>query len=157
MDLCQRIESIIESSVQARGYEIVRIQVNGQIRKTLQIMIDRIDGQNITVDDCETVSRLTSQLLDAEDPIAGAYNLEVSSPGMDRPLVKPAHFIKYCGQTVVVQTQLPIDNRKKFRGQLAFADEHGIKILRDDVAASENNELTLEYGDIRSAHLHIEF
>jgi ribosome maturation factor RimP len=157
VDLSQRIENIIESSVAARGYEIVRVAMNGQLRKTLQIMIDRVDGQTVTVDDCEIVSRLTSQLLDAEDPISGAYTLEVSSPGMERPLVKPAHFIKHCGKTVVIQTQLPIDNRKKFRGQLAFADERGIKILRDDLPSSENNELSLEYGDIRNAHLHIEF
>ncbi len=157
MDICQRIEEIIGSSVAARGYEIVRIQFNGQIRKTLQIMIDRVDGAIITVDDCENVSRLTSQLLDAEDPLSDAYVLEVSSPGLDRPLVKPAHYVKYQGKTVVVQTHIAIDGRKKFCGLLSAADEHGITIIRDDAAQEEVKELKLDYADIRNAKLNIEF
>lgn len=157
MDLCQRIESIIGPSIDARGYEIVRIQLNGNVRKTLQIMIDRHDGKIVTVDDCETVSRLASQLMDADDPISNAYTLEISSPGMDRPLVKPDHFKRFIGHAVVIHTHLPVEGRKKHRGQLASADDHGMTLMPDAASDGEKSELSLDYADIRNAHLYIEF
>ncbi|MDP2193475.1 MAG: ribosome maturation factor RimP, partial [Alphaproteobacteria bacterium] len=97
MDIITKIEAHLEKPYALEGYEIVRIQLNGMKRKTLQIMIDRLDGQAITLDDCTNVSHLTSMLLDQIDLIDDQYALEVSSTGLDRPLTKPHHFQKCVG------------------------------------------------------------
>jgi ribosome maturation factor RimP len=89
MDVHERITGIIAPSVEAMGYELVRVALTGNARPTLQIMAERVDGAAMTVDDCAEISRAVSALMDVEDPIDVAYTLEVSSPGIDRPLTRP--------------------------------------------------------------------
>jgi ribosome maturation factor RimP len=118
-DTAQRIEGLIEPALTAMGYELVRVAVHGgESRPTLQIMAERKDGAGMTVDDCADISRTLSALLDVEDPIAGAYTLEVSSPGIDRPLVKRADFERFAGFEARIETVQPVAGRKRFRGRL---------------------------------------
>ena len=91
------LQDMLEPVISGLGYETVRILTIGQANPTLQIMIDKLDGSDIVVEDCATVSRKISEVLDANDPIKDKYNLEVSSPGLDRPLTKPAHFARFAG------------------------------------------------------------
>ena len=118
MDATGRIEQIITPSVEALGYEIVRVLLLGGERPTLQIMAERIDGAPMTVEDCADISRSVSALLDVEDPIAGAYTLEVSSPGLARPLTRLKDFERFAGFTAKLETRLAIDGRKRFKGTL---------------------------------------
>ena len=97
MSSITRIETLIGPSLQDMGYDIIRLQLSGAERPQLQIMIDRLDEESVTVDDCADVSRAVSAILDVEDPIAGAYTLEVSSPGIDRPLTRPRDFERFAG------------------------------------------------------------
>ncbi len=119
MQLTDRIAETIEPALAAMGYEIVRVQLGGGRRSaTLQIMCDRLDGQGLTLDDCAEISRLASAVLDVEDPIAGEYTLEVSSPGLDRPLTRPKDFDRFAGCEARIELSLPVDGRKRFRGVL---------------------------------------
>ena len=124
-DLSSRIERILAPSLEAMGYEIVRVQLTGGRSPTLQIMVERVDSRPLTVDDCAAVSRAASALLDVEDPIAGAYCLEISSPGIDRPLVRPKDFERFAGHEVKVETGAAVDGRRRFRGRLVgLAGDH---------------------------------
>ena len=100
------------------GYEIVRVQMSGGRRPVLQVMADRLDGAPMTVDDCADISRTVSGLLDVEDPISGAYHLEVSSPGIDRPLTRLKDFERFVGFEARIETKGLIDGRRRFRGIL---------------------------------------
>lgn len=153
LDIIQKIEEHLQEPYRLEGYEIVRVQLTGVKSKTLQIMIDRLDGKEIVIEDCVAVSRLTSILLDQIDVIAEAYHLEVSSPGLDRPLTKPHHYIKNVGKLVSLNTQTLIKNRKRFVGLLAAASEDGITLKVDDPLIDGTNEVDLAYHDIRSAKI----
>ncbi|MEC4592724.1 MULTISPECIES: ribosome maturation factor RimP [Nitrospirillum] len=118
MDVQERIAGIIAPSVEAMGYDLVRVSLTGNARPTLQIMAERVDGAAMTVDDCAEISRAVSALLDVEDPIDVAYTLEVSSPGIDRPLTRPKDFERYAGFEVRVETSQPVDDRRRFIGML---------------------------------------
>ena len=155
MELCQRIEDLIAPVMHDDGYAVVRIQNTGTIRKTLQIMIERLDDVNIGIEDCEKVSRLISPMLDVEDWISDAYTLEISSPGLERPLVKPKDFIRFIGQPVSLQTNFSIKNRKKFQGTLEFASETGIRVSLDQPNDDKSTDIELSYSDIRVARLHV--
>lgn len=109
---------LIEPSLTDLGYEVVRVRLHGDGRPVLQIMIDRADGADVTVDDCALVSRTVSALLDVADPIPGAYELEVSSPGLDRPLTRAKDFQSYRGNEARVEMKAAIDGRRRFRGRL---------------------------------------
>ncbi len=100
------------------GYEIVRVQLSGGRRPVLQIMAERVDGVAITVDDCTDISRTVSALLDVEDPISGAYHLEVSSPGIDRPLTRLRDFERFAGFEARIETKALIEGRRRFKGVL---------------------------------------
>lgn len=114
------ISGLLEPSVTALGFELVSVELVGSGNdRTLRVYIDHPDG--ITVDDCADVSRQVSAVLDVEDPISGAYVLEVSSPGLDRPLVKPADFERFAGSLVKVRTREPVLGRKNFTGLLTEA------------------------------------
>jgi len=114
------ISGLLEPSVAALGFELVSVELVGSGNdRTLRVYIDHPDG--ITVDDCADVSRQVSAVLDVEDPISGAYVLEVSSPGLDRPLVKPADFERFAGSLVKVRTHEPVLGRKNFTGLLSEA------------------------------------
>jgi len=114
------ISGLLEPSVTALGFELVSVELIGSGNdRTVRVYIDHPDG--ITVDDCADVSRQVSAVLDVEDPISGAYVLEVSSPGLDRPLVKPADFERFAGSLVKVRTHEPVLGRKNFTGLLSEA------------------------------------
>lgn len=110
--------ALIEPSLTDLGYEMVRIRLQGDSRPVLQIMIDRTDGADVAVKDCTLVSRTVSALLDVADPIAGAYELEVSSPGLDRPLTRAKDFLSYSGSVAKVELKTAIEGRRRFRGRL---------------------------------------
>ncbi len=112
------IARIIEPSLDAMGYRLVRIAVLAQRGTTLQVMAERRDEAAMTVEDCAQISRSISALLDVADPIAGAYTLEVSSPGIDRPLVRPEDYDRFAGFEARIELSSPQDGRKRFRGRL---------------------------------------
>lgn len=118
MQVKHPLADMLEPIIEKLGYEVVRIMTIGQANPTLQIMIDKTDGTEITVDDCAKVSRALSETLDEKDPISGRYNLEVSSPGLDRPLTKPEHFVRFVGNVVKIETDELVENRKRFKGVL---------------------------------------
>ena len=134
--LKQKITSLVEPSMHSMGYDIVRIKLFDGDHKTLQIMAERLSDGELGIEDCEKISKTISTLLDIEDPISDEYSLEVSSPGIDRPLVRPKDFQRYAGFTAKLQTHLPIDGRRCFKGKiLGFSDEkQEISIKTDDVA-----------------------
>ena len=118
MDGNERIEGLITPTIAAMGYEIVRVHLSGGRRPVLQVMAERLDGAAMSVDDCADISRTVSALLDVEDPISGAYNLEVSSPGIDRPLTRLKDFARYAGFEARIETKGLIDGRRRFKGIL---------------------------------------
>lgn len=124
----QRIQQIIEPAVTDMGYEIVRVQSSGGRHPVLQIMVERVDRVPITVDDCVEVSRRISPLMDAEDPILGAYTLEVSSPGIDRPLTRLKDFERFTGHEARIETKVAIEGRRRFRGILRGVADDVIRI-----------------------------
>lgn len=134
MDIAERIAGMIEPALTDMGYALVRVQLSGAARLTLQIMAERADGENMTVDDCADISRAVSALLDVEDPIEAAYSLEVSSPGIDRPLVKPADYQRWAGFEARIETAMPVDGRKRFRGRLIGLAGDDVKLRLDDGA-----------------------
>lgn len=129
------LQDLIEPVVSDLGYETVRIITIGQVNPTLQIMIDRLDQKGeIDVEDCAKVSRAVSALLDEKDPIKDKYILEVSSPGLDRPLTKPVHFERFKGNVAKVEMLSAVDGRKRFKGEiLGVDDQNNVLILMDDV------------------------
>jgi ribosome maturation factor RimP len=134
MDIAERIAGMIEPALTGMGYGLVRVQLSGAARLTLQIMAERTDGENMTVDDCADISRAVSALLDVEDPIDAAYSLEVSSPGIDRPLVKAADYERWAGFEARIETAQPVDGRKRFRGRLIGLAGDQVKLRLDDGA-----------------------
>ena len=119
----RRLEAIVGPTIEAMGYELVRVLVTGGRRPTLQIMAERADGSGMSVDDCAGISRTISAVLDVEDPISGEYTLEVSSPGIDRPLTRLKDFRRYAGFEARVDLAEPIEGRKRFNGRLIGVDE----------------------------------
>ena len=145
--ITQIVEQAIESVLEAEGFELVMLEyVTGQ--RILRIFIDSEAG--ITLDDCADVSRLVSDILDGEglsDRIDGKFRLEVSSPGLDRPLAKPKHFQRFVGSQVKLTTSEPFDGRRKFSGEILEADERGIRI------SCEAETWTFGYDQIDRARL----
>jgi ribosome maturation factor RimP len=125
-----KVAAIIEPALDDRGFRLVRVAISGREGKTLQVMVERADG-TMTIEDCEAVSREISALLDVHDPIAGAYRLEVSSPGIDRPLVRPSDFEDWAGHEAKIELNAPIDGRKRFRGILEGFEDGEIRIEID--------------------------
>ena len=113
---------LIEPSLTDLGYEVVRVRLRGEARPVLQIMIDRVDGADIAVGDCTLASRTVSVLLDVADPIASAYELEMSSPGLDRPLTRPKDFQSFSGNEAKVELKAAVEGRRRFRGRLLGLD-----------------------------------
>ena len=133
MDLSARVAEIVAPSIAAMGYELVRVQLMGDRAPVLQVMAERTDRAGMTVEDCAEISRAVSALLDVEDPIDGAYSLEVSSPGIDRPLVALKDFERFAGHLAKVETRVPVDGRKRFRGNLAGIEGEQVRLdLADD-------------------------
>lgn len=134
-ELERRIEGIVSPAAEGLGYELVRVMLSGGGRDgRLQIMAERRDGAAMTVDDCERLSRTVSALLDVEDPIASAYTLEVSSPGIDRPLVRRKDWERWTGHVARVEMSEPLDGRKRFKGVLLGLDGEDVRLRLDDGA-----------------------
>ena len=130
----QQIYELMAPSLAHIGYEIVRVLlIDTGKRKTLQIMIDRLDNKTITIEDCEKASHHASALLDVEDIIDDRYHLEVSSPGVDRPLTRPKDFERYKGHEVKIQTRSSIDGQRKFRGVLHGMNADGEVLLSSNM------------------------
>lgn len=123
----RRLAAVVQPTIEGLGYELVRLRLMGGKRNTLQIMAERPEGW-IEVDDCALISRAVSAVLDVEDPIAGEYVLEVSSPGIDRPLTRIKDFERYEGYEVKVETAEAIDGRKRFKGVLAGVQDGEVLI-----------------------------
>lgn len=154
MDLTleKKIETLIEGSLQNLGYEIVRIlftKILGQ--DTLQIMLDRIDGGLINVDDCEIASKNISAVLDVNDPIEQNYNLEVSSPGIERPLTREKDFAKYVGHNVKLSAKEKINGSQKFSGKITDFKDNNVYLSLID----SEDVLIINFCDIKSAKLSI--
>ena len=131
MTLEQRIAEIIGPTIEDMGFDLVRVLMSGQQRRKLQIMAEPLDGSGMTVDHCADISRAVSALLDVEDPIDGAYTLEVSSPGLDRPLVKPRDFERFAGFEAKVEMEQAIDGRRRFSGRLLGFADGDVKLVVD--------------------------
>jgi ribosome maturation factor RimP len=150
--LDQRLADIIEPVLAGMGFRLVRVRMLNQNGATLQIMAERNDG-TMTVDDCEQVSMAVSPVLDVEDPIDKAYHLEVSSPGIDRPMVRKSDFARWQGHIVKCETSVMIDNRKRFRGRIADVNADGFTIERDQVAYGEEPRVTIPFTALSDAKL----
>ncbi|MDA0675464.1 MAG: ribosome maturation factor RimP [Proteobacteria bacterium] len=132
LETTARVGRVIEPVLTERGFDLVRVRLSGTTRPVLQVMAERKDERAMTVDDCATLSRAISVVLDAEDPVRGEYRLEVSSPGLDRPLVRPSDFQKYAGLDVKVQTRRALTGRKRFRGQLKGLEGDDVVLETED-------------------------
>jgi ribosome maturation factor RimP len=130
------------------GFEIVRVQLTGSHSPTLQIMVERTDRAAMKVDDCAVLSRTASALLDVEDPVPGAYTLEVSSPGIDRPLVRPRDFERFAGFEAKIEIATPIDGQRRFRGRLIGVEGGNVKL-----ALADGAKVALPMVDIHKAQL----
>lgn len=157
MSISQQVEDIITDPLLHKGYNIVRVQLSGEIRKTLQIMIERIDEQTITVDDCAEASRTISALLDVENIMKSQYVLEVSSPGLDRPLVKLVDFKKFLGKPATIKTIHAINNRKNFSGKLESVEENAITLIVDQTSPEEEGSVKIDFENISSGRLQVIF
>jgi ribosome maturation factor RimP len=147
-----RVAAIAEPVLLGMGYRLVRVKISGLDGCTVQIMAERSDG-TMTVEDCESVSRALSPVLDVADPIDRAYRLEVSSPGLDRPLVRRSDFERYAGHQLRVEMETAIDGRRRFRGVLLGVDGEAARIRRGDAAPGEAAEILLPIEDIAEAKL----
>ena len=143
---------IVEPVLRAIDFRLVRVRLSGQNGLTLQIMAEREDG-TMTVEDCETVSRALSPVLDVEDPIEKAYHLEVSSPGIDRPLVRKSDFVTWTGHLVKMETSILVAERKRFRGKIAEAGTDDVLIERDQPAYGDEPTVRVPYEAIAEARL----
>ncbi len=154
------VYDLVAPIIEAMGFDVVRVLLMGGQRQTLQIMIERKDGKNLVVDDCAAVSRAVSDVLDEKDPIDGEYSLEVSSPGIDRPLTKPEHFARFVGYETKIETDETVEGRKRFKGRIVALDKGDVirfdmdgkeyQIPFDAIAKAKlvlNDELWAEYAD----------
>lgn len=147
-----RVAEIIEPVLGTMDYLLVRVRLLNQNGLTLQIMAERSDG-TMTVEDCEAISMAISPVLDVDDPIDKAYHLEVSSPGIDRPMVRKSDFSRWQGHLVKFETSILIDNRKRFRGKIVETNDEGFTIERDQVAYGEAPSVTIPFTALSEAKL----
>ncbi len=147
-------EALIEPTLAQMGYALVRVRLSGSPRATLQIMAERTDGKAMAVEDCEAISRTLSAKLDVEDPIASAYTLEVSSPGIDRPLTRAADYRRFAGHVAKVETRVPVEGRRRFSGRIAAATDSHVRLaLEEGGAAGTFPEVEIPIADIARAKL----
>jgi ribosome maturation factor RimP len=150
--LSARVAGIVEPVIEGLGYRLVRVRVSGSDGCTVQVMAERTDG-TMTIEDCEICSRALSPVLDADDPVDRAYRLEVSSPGIDRPLVRQSDFVRYANNFVKIEMAVAVEGRKRFRGQLLGAEGNVARIRRDDTAAGETADIMLPIEKMAEAKL----
>lgn len=147
-----RVAAIVEPAIEDLGYRLVRVRVTGQNGCTVQIMAELPDG-TMTVEGCEAVSQAVSPALDVDDPIQAAYHLEVSSPGIDRPLVRPSDFSRWAGHLTKIETLEPVAGRKRFRGILRGAEGEDALLSRDDAKTEEERDVAIPMRLIGEARL----
>jgi ribosome maturation factor RimP len=149
-----RVATIVEPVLEGLGFRLVRARISGTASCTVQIMAERPDG-SMTIEDCEAVSRALSPVLDVADPIDRAYRLEISSPGIDRPLVRRSDFDRHAGHVVKIEMAVPMpaDGRKRFRGMLLGTDGGAARLKRDDAREDESEEVLLPIEDMAEARL----
>ncbi|MBB3355159.1 MULTISPECIES: ribosome maturation factor RimP [Rhizobium] len=150
--LDQRLADIIEPVLVGMGFRLIRVRMLNQNGATMQVMAERNDG-TMTVQDCEEVSMAISPVLDVEDPIDKEYHLEVSSPGIDRPMVRKSDFVRWQGHLVKCETSIMIGNRKRFRGKIVEADADGFTLERDQVAYGEEQKVIIPFTALSDAKL----
>ena len=143
----REIADLVAEPLAAEGYEIVRVLISGSHRARLQVMLDRRDGVAVLVDDCARASRLIGAILDVEDPLKGSYVLEVSSPGIDRPLTRLRDFERFAGFEARIETRWPVDGRRRFKGRLLGVDHDQVRL------AADSGEIVFAFGDIVKAKL----
>ena len=150
--LAARVAATAEPVIESLGYRLVRVQISPMSGLTVQIMAERPDG-SMSIDDCERVSRALSPVFDADDPIDRPHRLEVSSPGIDRPLVRRSDFERHAGHLVKVEMARGVDGRKRFRGILLGCEGDAVRIRRDDAKPDEQQEFLLPIEDMAEAKL----
>lgn len=150
MNAPSNLEALVVPAVEAAGYRLVRFRVMGTKRKTLQVMAERVDGQ-MAVEDCTQLSRALSEVLEAADPIEGDYVLEVSSPGIDRPLTRLEDFTRFAGHEARLELKTGLDGRKRFRGLLAGVENNDI--VMDVTDDKGTKRMRFAFGDIAEAKL----
>lgn len=148
MSTPETLIALIAPIAAREGFELVRVRLTGAAHKTLQVMAERPDG-SMNVDDCAQLSRAISEMLDVEDPIAEDYDLEVSSPGIDRPLTRPRDFVRYAGHKAKIELVSPdAKGRRRYTVVIAAADESAVTL---EISADER--LTVPYSAIGEAKL----
>lgn len=138
----------VAPAIAAMGYELVRVAILGRERPTVQIMADRADGAQISVEDCEAISHAVGAVLDVEDPIPGNWTLEVSSAGIDRPLTRRKDWNRFAGHLARVEMAVPHEGRRRLSGTVLGADETTARLRLED-----GSEAALPLADIRRAKL----
>ena len=147
-----RVAAIAEPVLAGLGLRLVRVKISGLSGCTVQVMAERPDG-TMTIEDCETASRALSPVLDVADPIERAYRLEISSPGLDRPLVRRSDFERHAGSAIKVEMTMAIDGRRRFRGILLGTEGEAARLRRDDAAAADISEVLLPIGEMVEAKI----
>jgi ribosome maturation factor RimP len=147
-----KVASLIEPAINAAGFRLVRVRLSGLNGLTLQIMAERPDG-TMTVEDCEIVSRTVSPVLDVEDPIDGKYHLEISSPGIDRPMVRKSDFANWQGHIAKLETSLIHEGRKKFRGRIIKVEAESITLEADQATYGAEAQTIIPFDLIADARL----
>jgi ribosome maturation factor RimP len=144
----EKILGLIEPAAADLGYRIVRVRLSGLRRKRLQIMGERAEDGVMLIDDCEKLSRALSPVLEAHDPIRGEYDLEVSSPGIDRPLMRLEDFVRFAGHEAKIELAVAMDNRRRFRGTIAGVDKDWIRL-----SLPEGGEAVFPFSQLCDARL----
>jgi ribosome maturation factor RimP len=150
--LAARVAALAAPVLAELGYRLVRVRVSGTLGMTVQIMAERPDG-SMLIEDCEAASRALSPVFDAEDPIDREYRLEISSPGIDRPLVRRSDFERYAGHEAKIEMAVARDGRKRFRGILLGTEGEAARLRRKDTAAGEEADVLLPIPDMAEARL----
>jgi ribosome maturation factor RimP len=150
--LAARVAMIVEPALIGAGFRLVRVRVTGEAGCTVQIMAERPDG-TMSVEDCEALSRLLSPILDVEDPIERAYRLEISSPGIDRPLVRRSDFARWEGHHAKIELRLPVAGRRRFNGVLLGLAGDEARLRQLESGAGEESEILLPLSEIAEARL----
>ncbi|NUR12204.1 MAG: ribosome maturation factor RimP [Bradyrhizobium sp.] len=147
-----RVSAVAAPVLEGMGYRLVRIRISGEAGCTVQIMAERPDG-SMQLEDCEAISRALSPVLDVADPIDRAYRLEISSPGIDRPLVRRSDFERYSGHLVKIEMAVAHEGRKRFRGTIGPVEGDRVHLHRDDAKAGDDADVLLTMEDIGEARL----
>jgi ribosome maturation factor RimP len=150
--MAARVSAIAGPVLQQLGYRLVRVRISGEAGCTVQIMAERPDG-SMQIDDCEAISRALSPVLDIADPIDRAYRLEISSPGIDRPLVRRSDFERHTGHLAKIEMAVAVDGRKRFRGIIGGLEGNAVRLRRDDAPEGEEADTLLAMEEIAEARL----